>query len=61
MTNEQKEPVMPAMPPCRVSYESIGGQLMFSSQAELDKWKAEPFWKKLLGLTEYDKRLNARE
>ena len=53
------EPKMPVMPPCRVSYETPFAELMFASQEELDNWLKEPFWKKLLGLAAYDKRLKS--
>lgn len=55
----ENEPKMPVMPPCRVGYQAFGGELMFSSQEELDRWLAEPLWKRVLGLTQYDKRLRS--
>jgi hypothetical protein len=53
------KPIKPVFPESRVLYESLGGDLFFDNQAELDQWKAEPLWRKMLGKTAYNRKLEA--
>lgn len=52
-------PPLPTPPPCRVEYESIFGSLFFQSMEELEQWRAEPLWRRMFGLTAYDRRMRA--
>ena len=60
MSATQQAPAKPVFPPSRVAYETLAGTLWFDSQEELDQWKAEPFWRRMLGLTAYNRRLDAQ-
>lgn len=49
-------PPPPAPPPTRIEYH--GGLTAFFGPAdEFERWKTEPFWRRALGLTAYDRRV----
>ncbi len=54
-------PSRPEPPPPRVQYYGLGGPLMFDSPDELAAWKAEPWWRHLIGLTAYDRKMRAHK
>ena len=57
MKTDTKPPSKPVFPPGRVIYEAfLLGELMFDSQEEFDAWKAEPWWRRWLGLTAYNRK-----
>lgn len=47
----------PLPPPARVELETIAGSLWFNDMDELSSYRAEPLWRKIFGMTAYDKRL----
>lgn len=53
-------PPPPLPPPSRVGVECFGVLRMFNSQEELDAYRAEPLWRRILGRTAYDRRLGSR-
>lgn len=56
-SQENKQPERPKMPEPRIMFETPLGCLWFDSQAELDAWRAEPFWRRMMGLTAYDRKI----
>lgn len=50
--------MLPEAPPPRILYQSLLGPLMFNSWTEYREWKTEKWWKKLFGITKYNKRID---
>jgi len=48
-------PKPPTPPPSRVEY-NVFLNVFVGPEDEFKKWKAEPFWRRALGLTEWDRR-----
>ena len=48
----------PTPPPARVELITLFGSLFFISMEECLEWKAESLWRKFLGRTKYQRRLN---
>lgn len=51
---------LPTPPPDRVELTGFGS-LWFDSMAECQAYKAEPFWRRVLGLTAYHIKMRKRD